>query len=269
MELIEAGLLEPGAPDGVVPASLRDILDARLGALDDVVLDVLRAAALQPGPIDDELLAAVLGRPVGVVGAALREARDAGVLTAANGVHAFRHAMQAEVLVDQLGSGERRALHAAYADALAGTRGPARATAAAWHRDAAGDPAGALAAHVAALDATMTAAAFEAATRHATRAAELRAELGPDAAPDQPDPAALLDRAAFAALLAGDPAASARLAREALVGPGRRPAPRRPAPRPPPLGALGGRRSMRALRPRSSGRWPRSATGPLPSCARA
>ena len=220
MELIEAGLLEPGAPDGVVPASLRDILDARLGALDDIVLDVLRAAALQPGPIDDELLGAVLDRPVGVVGAALREARDAGVLTAANGVHGFRHAMQAEVLVDQLGSGERRALHAAYADALAGSRGPARATAAAWHRDAAGDPAGALAAHVAALDATMTAAAFEAATRHATRAAELRAELGPDAAPDQPDPAALLDRAAFAALLAGDPAASARLAREALVGAG-------------------------------------------------
>ena len=220
VELIEAGLLEPGAPDGVVPASLRDILDARLGALDDIVLDVLRAAALQPGPIDDELLGAVLDRPVGVVGAALREARDAGVLTAANGVHGFRHAMQAEVLVDQLGSGERRALHAAYADALAGSRGPARATAAAWHRDAAGDPAGALAAHVAALDATMTAAAFEAATRHATRAAELRAELGPDAAPDQPDPAALLDRAAFAALLAGDPAASARLAREALVSVG-------------------------------------------------
>ena len=79
VELIEAGLLEPGAPDGVVPASLRDILDARLGALDDVVLDVLRAAAMQPGPIDDELLAAVLGRPVGVGrGGAPRGARRRG-----------------------------------------------------------------------------------------------------------------------------------------------------------------------------------------------
>ena len=216
-ELIDAGLIEPGAPAGVVPASLRDILDARLGALDEPVLVVLRAAALQPGPIDDDLLAAVLSRQVGTVGAALREAREAGVLTAADGAHAFRHAMQAEVLIDQLGSGERRSLHAAYADALAGTRGPARATAAAWHRDAAGDPAGALAAHVAATDATMTAAAFEAASRHAERAAELRGELAPDAAPGLPDRVALLDRAAFAALLAGDPAASARLARAALV----------------------------------------------------
>jgi DNA-binding CsgD family transcriptional regulator len=215
-ELIDAGLLEPGAPAGVVPASLRDILDARIGALDEPVLEVLRAAAMQPGPIDDDLLAAVLGRPVGVVGSALRLARESGVLTAADGVHAFRHALQAEVLIDQLGSGERRALHAAYADALAGTRGPARATAAAWHRDAAGDPAGALAAHVAATNATMTAAAFEAASRHAARAAELRSELPPDTAPGLPDRVALLDRAAFAALLGGDPAASARLARAAL-----------------------------------------------------
>ena len=215
-ELIDAGLLEPGAPEGVVPTSLRDILDARLGALDEPVLEVLRAAAMQPGPIDDDLLAAVLGRPVGMVGAALREARESGVLTATGGAHAFRHAMQAEVLVDQLGSGERRALHAAYADALAGTRGPARATAAAWHRDAAGDPAAALAAHVAAADATMTAAAFEAASRHAERAAELRAVLGPEAESGMPDRITLLDRAAFAALLAGDPAASVRLARAAL-----------------------------------------------------
>ena len=50
----------------------------------------------------------------------------------------------AELLVEQLGPGERRALHAAYADALEGTPDPARATAAAWHRDASGDePAGA------------------------------------------------------------------------------------------------------------------------------
>ena len=76
MELIEAGLLEPGAPDGVVPASLRDILDARLGALDEVVLDVLRAAALQPGPIDDELLGAVLG-PAGRRRSGRRSARRA------------------------------------------------------------------------------------------------------------------------------------------------------------------------------------------------
>ena len=159
----------------------------------------------------------MLGRPVGIVGAALREARDAGVLTAANGVHGFRHAMQAEVLVDQLGSGERRALHAAYADALAGSRGPARATAAAWHRDAAGDPAGALAAHVAAArrhDDGRSVRGGDAARDAGGRAA--RASSGRTRRRTSPIAAALLDRAAFAALLAGDPAASARLARAAL-----------------------------------------------------
>ena len=240
-ELIEAGLLEPGAPASVVPASLRDILDARLAALDDGVLAVLRPAALQPGPIDDELLATVLGMPVGSVGTALRQARDAGVLTVANGLHAFRHALQAEVLVDQLGSGERRAFHALFADALAGTMNPARATAAAWHRDGAGDPDRALAAHVAATEAAMTAAAFEAASRHATRAADAprgaaeRGRAGPARSRGVARHGRL--RRAPRRRPGGVSASRAR----GPLGAGRRPYARRRAPRAPPLGALGGR----------------------------
>src|SRR4051794_11237043 len=59
VELLEAGLLDPGTSTSTVPRSLRDILDARLGALDDGVLDVLRAASLHPGTVEDDLLATV------------------------------------------------------------------------------------------------------------------------------------------------------------------------------------------------------------------
>jgi DNA-binding CsgD family transcriptional regulator len=219
LELVEAGLLEGGdTPYAGVPPSLRDILDARLASLDDGTLEVLRAAALQPGPIDDEVLAAVLGRSIGSVGGALREAHESGVLATAPGAPAFRHALQRDVLLEQLGPGERRMLHGRFADALAtGGRDPSRATAIAWHRDAAGDDARSLAAHVEAHEAAMQAFAFEAAARHAARAAELRGRVDPALAAGLPDGPTLLEAASLAALLDGDPTRSAAHAREALA----------------------------------------------------
>ena len=217
VELIGAGLADPGVSTRAVPRSLRDILDARLAALDEPVQDVLRAAALQPGPIDDGLLASVLGTTVRDVGVALRLAREAGVLVARDGAVAFRHTLQRELLVEQLGPGERRALHAAYASALEATTDPALATAAAWHRDDSGDAGAALVDHVRAAGVATSAAAFEAAARHAARAAELRRRLPAGAGDGLPDAAALLDRASYAAWLGGDPLSSAAYAREALA----------------------------------------------------
>lgn len=228
LELVEAGLLEGGdTPYAGLPPSLRDILDARLATLDDATLEVLRAAALHPGPIDDEVLAAVLDRPIGAIGGALREAREAGVLATAPGAPAFRHAIQRDVLIEQLGPGERRMLHGRLADALAaGGRDPSRATAIALHRDAAGDDARSLVAHVEALEAAMRAFAFEAAARHAARAAELHGRVDPAAVEGLPggvsvaglpDAPTLLEAASLAALLAGDPGRSAAFARGALA----------------------------------------------------
>src|SRR3954452_13657871 len=225
VELLAAGLLDPGTSTSTVPRSLRDILDARLGALDDGVLDVLRAASLHPGTIEDDLLATVLARPVPEVARALRQARDSGVLVMRDGNTQFRHALQRELLAEQLGRGERRALHSAYADALNGGRDPAGATATAWHRDASGDEGAALVDHVRAADIAMTAAAFESATQHAARAAELRLRLARPAAASGlqadadalPDAADLFDRASYAALLGGDPAAAVGHARSALA----------------------------------------------------
>ncbi len=218
LQLVVAGLLSrDGGLYAGVPPSLRDILDARLVALDQSTRVVLRAAALHPGPVDDELLAAVLDRPIGAIGNALREAVDAGVLSGSPDGPAFRHSLQREVLLQQLGPGERRMLHGRFADAL-GRQGtdPSRATAIALHRDAAGDDRGSLEAHVRAFEVAERALAFEAAVRHAARAAELRSR-GVEAAEATPDAPWLLEQASIDALLAGDPERSADLARRALA----------------------------------------------------
>ena len=225
LALVDAGAVSTPEPYGGVPASLRDILDAELAALDDGALDVLRAAALDPGPIDDQVLASVLDRPIGTVGGAIRQALEAGVLDAGprgggspaggTGAPRFRHAIQRDVLIERLGPGERRMLHGRYADALeAGDPDPSRASAIAQHRDAAGDDARSLPAHVAAMAAAERAFAFDAAAAHGARAATLRVRLSRDG---DGEAAALLERSSLDALLAGDAPGSAELARRALV----------------------------------------------------
>ena len=230
--LLEAGVAgSPGTGGSAyldLPPSLRDILDARLAALDADTLRVMRAAAIDPGPVDDAALGDALQQPLGRMGEAIREATLAGVLTSDGGIGGgtrFRHALLRDVLVAQLGPGERRDLHRRLADALArasaagsadGSVDPARASSIAFHRDEAGDPAAALSAHETALGAAERAFAFDAAQRHARRAATLLSGFGPSAQDHRPDVVELLERGSLAALLAGDAAGSATLAREAL-----------------------------------------------------
>ena len=222
LALIDAGLASADAPYGGVPPSLRDILGAELASLDETTLSMLRAAALDPGPVDDEVLASVLGVPVGAVGRSIREANDAGVLAVGRsggmeGIPRFRYALQREVLVDQLGRGERRSLHARFADALESANpDPSRASAVALHRDGAGDGPRAFAAHLVAMGTAERAFAFDAAATHGARAAALRRDLHASDS-GAPDEAGLLERASFDALLAGDAPGAADLARRALA----------------------------------------------------
>ena len=228
LALVDAGAVSMPEPYGGVPASLRDILDSELAALDDGALDVLRAASLDPGPIDDQVLASVLDRPIASVGGAIRQALEAGVLDAGPrsggrsadgraGAPRFRHAIQRDVLIERLGPGERRMLHGRYADALeAGDPDPSRASAIAQHRDAAGDDARSLPAHVAAMATAERAFAFDAAAAHGARAAALRVRVSRDGDGDS-EAAVLLERSSLDALLAGDAPGSADLARRALV----------------------------------------------------
>ena len=57
---------------------------ARVGVLDDVTAEVVRAAAAAGPRIDDRVLAQVVGRPVADVGRALRQAVEQGVRSPAH-----------------------------------------------------------------------------------------------------------------------------------------------------------------------------------------
>ena len=79
---------------------------------------MLREAALVGGMVDDRLLAAVAGRPMSEIGAALREAVAHQILVLERGGCRFRHALVREALYDELLPGERQRLHVATATAL-------------------------------------------------------------------------------------------------------------------------------------------------------
>ena len=65
---------------GQLPASLHEVLAARLAALDEVTQGIVRVAAVAGRVVSHELLEQVAGTPSPVLIAALREAVDHGVL---------------------------------------------------------------------------------------------------------------------------------------------------------------------------------------------
>lgn len=75
-ELVATG----GIRGGPLPTSLRELLVARLAALDEVTYGIVRAAAVAGRVVSHELLERVAGVPSPVLIAALREAVDHGVL---------------------------------------------------------------------------------------------------------------------------------------------------------------------------------------------
>lgn len=114
-ELLAAPSSETGAPPALV-----DVLAARVATLPAAARPVLAALAVAGRPVDDELLAGVVGRPIDAVRAALREPLDRFVLELdrdAVGVR-FRHALLREVVAAELLPGERRSLHERFAHAL-------------------------------------------------------------------------------------------------------------------------------------------------------
>ena len=88
-------------------------------AFRESVQAVLREAALVGGTVDDRLLSAVAGRPIGEIGEALREAVAHQILVLERDGCRFRHALVREAVYDELLPGERQRLHEATATALA------------------------------------------------------------------------------------------------------------------------------------------------------
>jgi DNA-binding CsgD family transcriptional regulator/tetratricopeptide (TPR) repeat protein len=222
-ELVATG----GVRGGPLPTSLREVLAARLAALDEVTQGIVRVAAVGGRVVSHELLERVAGTPSPVLIAALREAVDQRVLVhvvdPAPG-YAFRHALVREAAYDELLATERIAIHRAIADTLEhdGALSPggelARTGEIAYHAMAAEDLPRALTASLAAVAVAEAASAHAEAEVHLDRILEIWPRV-PDAAGqvgmDHPD---LLARTARAAAAAGHQARGVELARDALAG---------------------------------------------------
>jgi DNA-binding CsgD family transcriptional regulator/tetratricopeptide (TPR) repeat protein len=211
---------------GPLPASLRDLLAARLAALDDVTQGIVRVAAAAGRVVNHELLERVAGVPSPVLIGSLREAVEQRVL-----VHvvdpvpgyAFRHALVREAAYEELLDTERVSIHHAIADALehdpslspAGEL--ARAGEIAYHTLAARDLTRALVASFAAVVVAEKASAHAEAEGHLDRILEIWPRV-----PDAPTRVGMslpdvLRRTARAAASAGHQARGVTRAQEALA----------------------------------------------------
>ncbi len=195
-ELLDAGLT---CHQEALPETLADLLLIRLDRLDDDARLVVRAASCSGGRVTDQVLAAVVGLPPAKLDDALRLAIDHKVLTQVAGEsYAFRHALLAEAVRDDLLPSERRRINNAYIAALTadGSHGPAAEIA--MHAAAAGDLTRAFTANVEAAEGAVRVAGYDESAHHYESALEMVA-----AAPEGTDVVGLVVAAADAVLTAG------------------------------------------------------------------
>ncbi len=208
-ELLDAGLANI---ESALPETLADLLLIRLDRLDDDARLVVRAASCSGGRVTDQILAAVVGLPPDQLDEALRSAIDHKVLIQVAGdSYAFRHALLAEAVHDDLLPSERRRINNAYIAALTadGTHGPAAEIA--MHAAAAGDLTRAFTANVEAAEAAVRVAGYDESAHHYEAALEIV-----DAAPEDTDLVGLVVAAADAVLTAGHLYRSLALLRDHL-----------------------------------------------------
>ncbi|WP_067441045.1 helix-turn-helix transcriptional regulator [Nocardioides jensenii] len=157
-----------------VPEDLADLLLVRLDRLDEVGRQVVRAISVAGRRVSHGLLVEAAGVSEGDLDRALRAAVDSHVLvTSSDDSYAFRHALLAEAIYDDLLPGERVRLHAAYAEALSDGRARGTAAELARHARAARDFATALGASIRAGDEAMAVGGPQEASRHYEHALEI------------------------------------------------------------------------------------------------
>ena len=214
-------LLTLGEEGRGLPATVRDLLLARLEALAPATRQVLRTASVTGREIPHRLLEAVVDLSGTRLEAALREAVDAHVLETRGDTLVFRHALLQEAIAASLLPGEAARTHRRLATTLteqaplAGS-GHRLAGRIARHWDAAGEPERALVASVAAGRESSDALAFAESLSHYERALELVASVPDAEAVVEVPRARLLRWIAEVAHLAAHPDRATALIREAI-----------------------------------------------------
>ena len=208
-----------------LPPSLQNVLLSRVHDLPEEAQATLRIVAAAGGRVEHELLAAVSELPEAGLLAALRAAVAHQLLVPdpATETYALRHTLTQEALYGELLPGERSRLHAAFARVLAErpelvapdrVAAPARL---AYHWVRAHDPARALPAAVEAGLQSEAAYGFADARGHFELALELWDQVADASERLHLDHPTILEHAADAAYLAGDPNRAIILTRAALA----------------------------------------------------
>jgi DNA-binding CsgD family transcriptional regulator len=228
-EELASGLDQAGA--GRLPATLREIVLARLSSLSEPSVRLVEVAAVAGREVDHDLLAKVLGASDVEVLAALREAVASHLLIAvsdgADERYRFRHALVQEAVYDDMLPSDRRQLHGAYARAIVSDEGAdgssdapiqaGRLVELAHHWSAAHEQARALRAAIAAGDASRSGFAFAEAAGMYERAIDLWDLVPAAERPADRDLGGLFDEASAMVALVGDPSRAVALAERAIA----------------------------------------------------
>ncbi len=157
-----------------LPVTLADLLLLRLDRLSAEEARVVRTAACAGRQVSHGLLAEVLGGDPEEIERSLRAAVEANVLVPAGGEdYAFRHALLAEAVYDDLLPGERVRIHSGYVTALASGRAAGTAAELAHHARLANDLRTAFRASIEAGDEAASVGAPDEAARYYQTALEL------------------------------------------------------------------------------------------------
>jgi len=194
------------AGTGLVPNSVRDAVLARAAQLGGAARDLLDAASVVPGPAEPWLLEALAPATAG----ALDECLDAGMMVLTGGRVEFRHEIARQVVEESLPPGRRAGLHRAALAALAGQAAPDLARLA-HHAEAVDDGEAVLRYAPAAAERAAAVGASREAVGLYARALRFADALEPAGR------AALLERFAAAAFLAGGSEGAAGALREAVL----------------------------------------------------
>ncbi len=168
----------------LLPADLAELLLLRLDRLEDDARQLVRVSAVAGRRVSHELLATVSGLDAGRLDDALRQAVELSVLRPDGGDYAFRHALLAEAVYEDLLPGERVRLHARYVEALRDRHRAGTAAELAYHARRALDRETALAASVEAAREAMSVGGPTDAVRHYEHAIELFADPDIGSHPD-------------------------------------------------------------------------------------